>query len=164
MTDQPPAAPLAHLLCFNVYALNRALNRHYQSVFGDTGMSYPKFIVLSALDEAEPLTVSQLSDYTGMEPSSLSPLLKRMAEYGVLTRSRSAQDERKVVVELTPMGRKAVALARASVLEALASMDLDPSQTEELVKSIGEIRARVDAAEPAPRLKAEGMPPPLPDC
>lgn len=164
MSDQPSPPALAQLLCFNVYALNRALNRHYQSAFGDTGMSYPKFVVLSALDEAAPLTVSELSEYTGMEPSTLSPLLKRMAEYGVLTRSRSVQDERKVLIEFTEMGRQAVAAVRETVLEALTSMGIGPSQTAQLVKSIAEVRARVDAAEPTRQLTADGMPPPLPDC
>lgn len=164
MSDQQPSPALAQLLCFNVYALNRALNRHYQAAFGDTGMSYPKFVVLAALDESEPLTVSQLSECTCMEPSTLSPLLKRMEEYGVLTRSRSALDERKVMIELTEMGRQAVTLVRKTVLESLTSMGLDPSQTDQLVKSISEVRARVDVADPIRPLKASGMPPPLPDC
>jgi DNA-binding MarR family transcriptional regulator len=164
MTDKPSPTPLEQLLCFNIYSLNRALNRHYQAIFGDTGMSYPKFVVLSALEEAEPLTVSKLSEYVGMEPSTLSPLLKRMAEYGVLTRSRSAEDERKVVIELTDMGRRSVVLVREAVFEALKDLDLDPSQTSQLVKTIGAIRTRVDVADPERRLNADGMPPPLPEC
>lgn len=164
MNDQPDPTSLEQLLCFNVYSLNLALSRFYKAAFGNTGMSYPKFVVLSALEEVGALTVSDLSKYAGMESSTLSPLLKRMAEYGVLTRVRSVEDERRVMIELTDMGREAVALVREVVLEGLKGLDLDPSQTGQIVKALGAARARIEGVEPASQLEHGGMPPPLPGC
>jgi len=164
MNDQSEPTSLEQLLCFNVYSLNLALSRFYKAAFGNTGMSYPKFVVLSALEEAGPLTVSELSRYVGMESSTLSPLLKRMAEYGVLTRVRSAEDERRVMIELADMGRQAVTMVREVVLEGLKGLDLDPSQTGQIVKTLGAARARIEAADPPRQLELGQMPPPLPDC
>lgn len=164
MNDQSDPTSLEQLLCFNVYSMNLALNRFYKAAFGNTGMSYPKFVVLSALEEAGPLTVAELSKYVGMESSTLSPLLKRMADYGVLTRVRSAEDERRVMIELTDMGQKAVTLVREVVLEGLRSLDLDPSQTGQIVKTLGAARAHIEAAEPPRKLEPGRMPPPLPGC
>lgn len=164
MSDQSDPNALEHLLCFNVYSLNRALSRFYQAAFGETGMTYPKFVVLAALEEEGPLTVSELSTYASMEPSTLSPLLKRMAEYGVLTRVRSTEDERRVVIELTDMGRKSVVLVREAVLEVLKGLDLDPSQTGRIVETLSAARTRIEGAEPARHLELGNMPPPLPDC
>ena len=164
MNDQYDPISLEQLLCFNVYSLNRALNRFYQAAFGETGMTYPKFVVLSALDEAGPLTVSELSARASMEPSTLSPLLKRMAEYGVLTRIRAPEDERRVVVQLTDMGREAVTLVREAVLEGLKGVDLDPSQTGQIVKELGAARARIESTKPARQLELGPMPPPLTNC
>ena len=127
-------------------------------------MSYPKFVVLSALEGAGQLTVSELSKYVGMESSTLSPLLKRMAEYGVLSRVRSTEDERRVMIELTDMGREAVGMVRETVLDGLKSLDLDPSQTGQIVSTLSAARARIEKAEPAPKLQSKHMPPPLPDC
>jgi len=155
---------LEQLICFNVYSLNRAFSRFYHAVFGNTGMTYPKFIVLAALEEEGPLSVSKLSTYTSMEPSTLSPLLKRMAEYGVLTRVRSTKDERRVQVELTDMGRQAVTLVREAMLEALEALGLDPSQTSEMTEMLSAACARVEGAYPPRRLELGEMPPPLPDC
>lgn len=164
MTDHTAPNSLEQLFCFNVYSLNRALGRFYQVAFGDTGMTYPKFVVLAALDEAGPLTVSELSTYAGMEPSTLSPLLKKMAEYGVLTRVRSTEDERRVVIELTDMGRLAVTSVRETVAEGLKGLSLAPSETEQIVQSLSAARKRVLSAEPVQRLELGTMPPPLPDC
>jgi len=164
MNDQFDHVSLEQLLCFNVYSLNRALSRFYQAAFGETGMTYPKFVVLSALEEAGPMTVSKLSAHANMEPSTLSPLLKRMAQYGVLTRDRAIEDERRVVITLTDMGREAVTLVREAVLEGLKGLDLDPSQTGQIVEALSAARAQVEGAEPAIRLELGRMPPPLPDC
>ncbi len=164
MNDQPEHGRLEQLLCFNVYSLNLALSRFYKAIFGNTGMSYPKFVVLSALEEAGSLTVSELSRYAGMESSTLSPLLKRMAEYGVLTRVRSPKDERRVMIELTDMGREAVAKAREAVLEGLKELELDPIQTDQIVKALGMVRARIEGVEPTYKLELGDMPPPLPGC
>lgn len=164
MTDKSDPSSLEHLLCFNVYSMNLALSRFYKAAFGNTGMTYPKFVVLSALEEAGSLTVSELSKFVGMESSTLSPLLKKMAEYGVLSRTRSSEDERRVMIELTDMGKEAVALVRKVVLEGLKGLDLDPSQTADLVKILGEARARIERAEPARQLASDRMPPALPGC
>jgi len=164
MTDHAAPPSLDQLLCFNVYSLNRALGRFYQAAFSDTGMTYPKFVVLSALHEAGPLAVSELSARVGMEPSTLSPLLKRMAEYGVLTRQRAAEDERRVVIALSDMGRHALEQVRAVVLDGLKGLDLDPDKTGQLVDALGAARARLEGADPARRLELGDMPPPLPDC
>ena len=164
MNDQSDPPSLEQLLCFNVYSINLALSRFYKAAFGNTGMSYPKFVVLSALEEAGQLTVSELSKYVGMESSTLSPLLKRMAEYGVLSRVRSSEDERRVMIELTDMGREAVGIVRETVLDGLKSLELDPSQTGQIVSALSAARARIEKAEPARKLMADHMPPPLPDC
>ncbi len=164
MNNQSDPNALEQLLCFNVYSTNLALSRFYKVAFGKTGMTYPKFVVLSALEEAGALTVSELSKYAGMESSTLSPLLKRMADYGVLSRTRSAEDERRVMIALTDMGREAVALVREVVLEGLKGLNLDPPQTAQLVKMLGDARARIEGAEPTRQLEIGRMPPPLPEC
>lgn len=164
MNDQSDPSSLEQLLCFNVYSMNLALSRFYKAAFGNTGMTYPKFVVLSALEEGGSLTVSELSKHAAMESSTLSPLLKRMADYGVLTRVRSSEDERRVIIELTDMGREAVALVREVVLEGLKGLNLDPQQTGQIVKMLGAARARIEGAEPASQLESDRMPPPLPGC
>lgn len=164
MNDGLKNASLAQMLCFNVYALNRAFGRFYNVLYGETGMTYPKFIVLAALDESGPLTVSELSSHTNMEPSTLSPLLKRMAEYGTLTRVRSTTDERRVKAELTEMGRTSVTEIRDAMLDALETLGLDPSQTSQMTEMLSSACASVEAAQPVHRLELGDLPPPLPDC
>ena len=42
---------LKELLCFNIYKLNRAFGRYYQAAFSETGLTYPKFVILMALEK-----------------------------------------------------------------------------------------------------------------
>ncbi|MGV6813059.1 MAG: MarR family winged helix-turn-helix transcriptional regulator [Brevirhabdus sp.] len=164
MSTPADTPALEQLLCFNIYSLNRAFSRFYQAAFSDTGMTYPKFVVLSALAEAGPLSVSALSARVGMEPSTLSPLLKRMADYGTLTRARAPEDERRVVIDLTEMGKQAIALVREVVLDNLEGLGLEPGATTSLVDALDEARAKLDGSEPARKLELGKMPPPLPSC
>ena len=72
----------------------------------EAGVSGRKVAALRYLLEAGPRTVGQLRRYLYIGVSSTSELLARLEETGHVTRTRSAQDNRKVIVELTPSGRE----------------------------------------------------------
>jgi DNA-binding MarR family transcriptional regulator len=74
------------------------------------GLTHPQYLVMLALwDNAkangEPLTVKDIAGLLQMDSATLSPMLKRLQAQGLITRSRSAADERTTHVELTPKGR-----------------------------------------------------------
>lgn len=135
-------------LCFGAYRLNRAFNRFYQRIFADSGLTYPKFIILSALNEHGPMSVSELSNRAGVEPNSLSPLLKKMAEYGVLSREREADDERRVTISLTEMGQKALRDVEAVVNQGFAELGLNEEDVSQTLAYLDDVRTRLDMANP----------------
>jgi len=145
-----PSNPLQldALLCFNTYALNRSFGRFYHAAFGEAGMTYPKFVLLMALDEAGPLTVSELSSKAGVEPNTLSPLLKKMASFGILTRKRAEEDERRVLIEMTGFGKDVLARARRVVEEGYATLDLDGADPKDPVCYMEKVRAALENAVP----------------
>ena len=139
---------LDELLCFRAYSLNLAFGRFYQSAFSETGLTYPKFVILKALAAEGPLTVSALSAKAGVEANTLSPLLKKMAGFGLLSRERSAEDERRVLISMTDLGRAILERADAVVLEGFQSLGLDEQDLEQAVQFLDEARQKVDAADP----------------
>lgn len=140
---------LAEHICHQVYALDRALNRAYQTGFSGTGFTYPKYIVLLALDEHGPMTIGALSSHVGVETNTLSPLLKKMAEAGIVTRTRSLADERQVLIETTEFGAKVLARAREAAAEIYDAFGLSEGDAADLATALSRLRDAVGEARPA---------------
>jgi DNA-binding MarR family transcriptional regulator len=91
------------MLCFALYAATRATTQTYRSLLEPWGLTYPQYLVLVTLWVEGPQTVSSLGERMQLDSGTLSPLLKRMEEDGLVQRARSADDAR--VVEVAPTER-----------------------------------------------------------
>jgi MarR family transcriptional regulator, organic hydroperoxide resistance regulator len=98
--------PLDELLCFTLYAASMAVTRMYKPMLDAMGITYPQYLVLSALDEHDGLTIGAIADRLALESSTVTPPVKRLEQAGLLQRQRSKEDERQVHVFLTEAGRK----------------------------------------------------------
>ncbi|MFC8620397.1 MarR family winged helix-turn-helix transcriptional regulator [Micromonospora purpureochromogenes] len=97
---------LRRQVCFALYAASRALTDVYRPILDEVGLTYPQYLVLLVLWEREDApTVSELGAALRLDSGTLSPLLKRLESAGLVVRSRSARDERRVEVGLTADGR-----------------------------------------------------------
>ncbi|WP_137405078.1 MarR family winged helix-turn-helix transcriptional regulator [Echinicola rosea] len=96
---------LENQLCFPLYAASRLMIKAYQPHLGKLDLTYPQYLVLLVLWEKDHLTVSQISQALMLESNTLTPLLKRLEEKGLLKRTRDKDDERKVFVTLTSNGK-----------------------------------------------------------
>ena len=109
---EPPAAAdlrrlqrLDHQLCFALYSSSLLMTKLYKPVLAPFGLTYPQYLVLLALWETDRLSVGELGARLYLDSGTLTPLLKRMQTAGLLTRSRAADDERRVIVTLSAAGR-----------------------------------------------------------
>jgi len=92
-------------LCFALYSSSLLMTKLYKPVLGALGLTYPQYLALLVLWEADAISVRELGDKLYLDSGTLTPLLKRMEAAGLLTRERATDDERRVVVALTPAGR-----------------------------------------------------------
>lgn len=97
---------LGNQLCFPLYACARKVTGLYTPLFKPYGLTYTQYIVLMVLWEQDRISVGALCRRLYLDSGTLTPLLKRMEEHGLVTRTRSEQDERVVTVSLTEKGRK----------------------------------------------------------
>ncbi len=104
-SDEFQGLGLDHHLCFAIYKANHAFNRFYKPVLKDLGVTYPQYLTLLALYEKDRRCVSELGERLFLESNTLTPLLKRLEEMGLVSRQRSKEDERQVIVSLTEQGR-----------------------------------------------------------
>ena len=92
-------------LCFALYSSSLLMTKLYKPVLGALGLTYPQYLVLLALWQADAMGVGELGEQLYLDSGTLTPLLKRMEAAGWLSRERAAHDERRVIVKLTPAGR-----------------------------------------------------------
>jgi len=112
MTESSRTAPAADIdllrlenqLCFPLYATSRLVTRLYQPLLEPLGLTYPQYIVLMILWEDAPCPVSQISERALLNTNTLTPLLKRLEQQGVVERRRDPADERRVLISLTDDG------------------------------------------------------------
>ena len=97
---------LADQLCFPLYASSRMLTRMYQPLLDELNLTYPQYIVLMVLWEHKKLKVSDIGNQLLLNTNTLTPLLKKMMDKELISKTRSDQDERTVWIELADKGQK----------------------------------------------------------
>ncbi|KQY82462.1 MarR family winged helix-turn-helix transcriptional regulator [Pelomonas sp. Root1444] len=98
-------------LCFALYSSSLAMTKLYKPLLAPLGVTYPQYLVMLVLWEADGLSVSQLGQRLSLDSGTLTPLLKRLEALGHIERRRASDDERRVDIFLTPRGRKLRQLA-----------------------------------------------------
>ena len=91
-------------LCFALYAASNHMTRLFVPFLKKLGVTYPQYLVLVVLWERGAQGVGELASALQMDLGTLSPMLKRLEAKGLVTRRRQAEDERRVLVDLTPKG------------------------------------------------------------
>jgi DNA-binding MarR family transcriptional regulator len=107
--DVDPLA-LERQVCFALALTNRAVLAVYRPLLEPLGLTHPQYLVMLALwdhrksGSGQPLSVKDIAAALQLDSATLSPMLKRLEALGLITRSRSAADERSTDVELTKAG------------------------------------------------------------
>ena len=128
-TDNPGAETVEALrldrqLCFALYGAANRVTRLYRPLLDALGLTYPQYLAMLVLWEASPRTVGALGEALDLESSTLTPLLKRLEAQGLIARARDPEDERRVIVTLTPAGAALRDQARTVPEKLLCQLDL----------------------------------------
>lgn len=102
---------LNNQLCFPLYALSKEITRRYTPFLDALDLTYPQYLVMLVLWEHGEQRVNEIGAKLLLDSGTLTPLLKRLENKNLITRKRSAADERSVMIVLTESGRKLEAAA-----------------------------------------------------
>ncbi|MBJ7483869.1 MarR family winged helix-turn-helix transcriptional regulator [Brevundimonas sp.] len=91
-------------LSFALYGAASRMVRMHKPLLEPLGLTFPQYLVIVELLDSVSRSVGELGARLGMDTGTITPLLKRMEQLGQVTRKRDSQDERRVLVELTPAG------------------------------------------------------------
>ena len=107
-------------LCFALYAASRAVITAQRPGLRELGLTYPQYLVMMVLWEERSVPVGRVCERLHLDSGTVSPLVRRLESAGLLSRRRSEDDERSIIVELTEDG---AALAHRSDCVATALAD-----------------------------------------
>ncbi|WP_295462966.1 MarR family transcriptional regulator [uncultured Pseudomonas sp.] len=104
MTVKDPLL-LDQQLCFSLYSASLAMTQLYKPLLESMGLTFPQYLIMLVLWEHDGLTLKELSSRLRQDSGALTPVVKRLEGAGLVTRRRSAEDERNLSIELTANGR-----------------------------------------------------------
>ena len=101
---QYEALKLENQLCFPLYACAREVVKKYKPFLDDIDLTYTQYVTMMVLWEKPSVTSKEIGERLHLDSGTLTPVIKKLAEKGLVTRTRSAEDERNLVVALTDAG------------------------------------------------------------
>jgi DNA-binding MarR family transcriptional regulator len=130
-------------LCFALYAAGLAMNKVYRSKLKPLDITYPQYLVMMVLWEDESLSVSEIGARLFLDSATLTPLLKRLEGVGLVTRQRSRDDERHVVITLTARGKALKARAGKVQESVFCATQCTPGELKHLKNELHQLRSRL---------------------
>ena len=132
MPDPFDALKLENQLCFPLYACSREIIKQYKPFLDELELTYTQYLTMMVLWEKKRLNVKTLGDTLFLDSGTLTPVLKKLEQKGLVSRQRCDSDERKLIVSITEAGM-ALRERALSVPAAMAQCSpLDPGEAAAL--------------------------------
>ena len=130
-------------LCFALYSANLAMNKVYRKLLAELSLTYPQYLVMLVLWARDNITVSELGGKLYLDSATLTPLLKRLQQSELVSRTRSAHDERQVLIRLTESGKALQSKASAIPTGVLCATQCEGPTLQALKQQLEVLRARL---------------------
>lgn len=148
---QDSSLHLDQQLCFALYAASRRMTATYRPLLEALDLTYPQYLVMLVLWERDGLTVRELGERLQLDSGTLTPLLKRLEQAGLLGRRRRQSDEREVEITLTDAGHtlreRAAEIPRCMAEKLCMSVDAFTRLRDELKTLATQLAPSTDPRE-----------------
>jgi DNA-binding MarR family transcriptional regulator len=118
------------------------------------GISGAQLFVLEKLVEVPSLSLNELAERTHTHQSSVSTVVGRLVERGLVVRQRAAKDARRLELALTARGRRMTVDTPGVVQNRLIRTieELSPRSRRQLASLLREVVSGLDVPEHRPRM------------
>lgn len=130
-------------LCFALYASSLAMTKLYKPLLDPLGLTYPQYLVMLVLWEHEGLAVGDIGERLALDSGTLTPLLKRLEQAGLVLRLRDTADERRLRVALSAAGRALRRRAQAMPQAVARASGCTLGELSELTAQLQGLRRRL---------------------
>ena len=132
MADKYDVLKLENQICFPLYAASKEIVRQYQPILDQLDLTYTQYITMLVLWEYGDTNIKKLGEYLLLDSGTLTPLVKKLEEKGYVIRSRKKDDERNLIISLTPKGVKLKEKALEIPYQISSCVSLEPEEAKTL--------------------------------
>lgn len=132
MADKYDSLKLENQLCFPLYACAKEVVKKYKPFLDELDITYTQYIAMMVMWEHTKMNVKELGEYLFLDSGTLTPLLKTLEKKGLVTRARSKEDERNLVVCVTDKGMALRDKALDIPKKVAGCIQLEESEAKEL--------------------------------
>ena len=138
---------LENQLCFPLYACAKEVTRRYKPFLDPLGLTYTQYITMMVLWEKKEVRVKDLGEVLYLDSGTLTPLLKRLEQKGLITRSRYQDDERALCVQITDLGETLQEKAKSVPEEMRACLPLSAKEMKVLKKLLDRTLSAIEKSK-----------------
>ena len=146
-SNLPSAASLFldNQLCFALYAASLTMTKTYRPLLAPLGLTYPQYVVMLALWQQREFTAGALAQAVALDAGTLVPLVRKLVAQGLLVRRRSDDDDRVVLISVTPAGQNLKRRAHAVHEQVGCSTQRSASERKALTATLQALRSALSA-------------------
>ncbi|MFK3985802.1 MarR family winged helix-turn-helix transcriptional regulator [Exiguobacterium mexicanum] len=134
---------LEQQICFQLYTASKELTRLYRPILAPLNLTYSQYLVMLVLWEEDGIDMKQLGDRLTLDSGTLSPLVKRLMQLDYVEKIRATDDERRVVLSLTPVGSALREQAEEVPLKVSGMLNIDEATYVAYMEMLIDIKARL---------------------
>ncbi|QZY51828.1 MarR family winged helix-turn-helix transcriptional regulator [Leucobacter tenebrionis] len=135
-------------VCFALAVASRSVIGVYRPILEPLGLTHPQYLVMLALWGDAPLRFRELAEMLRLDPATLSPIIKRLEQSGLIERLPVDGDERTFSLVPTEAGS---ALRERALSVPPAVVERLGVPIERLMALRDELVAVIDAVDRGPR-------------
>lgn len=140
------ALKLENQLCFPLYACSRAVIRQYHSALERIGLTYTQYVAMMVLWDEREISVRDLGKRLYLDSGTLTPVLKSLESKGYVSRHRSTQDERLLIITLTDAGEALQCEAASVPAQVGCRIGLSADEAVQLYKLLYQVLESLEAS------------------
>ncbi len=130
-------------LCFPLYASAKEVVKKYKPYLDKIDLTYTQYITMMIMWDKKEINVKSLGECLYLDSGTLTPLLKKLEQKGFITRKRSADDERNLIVTITDKGEALKQEAVNIPMAVSGCFDLTMEETAQLYKILYKILGKI---------------------
>ncbi len=140
ITDTENKLDIQNQLCFALYSTSRAITKEYAVLLDTMGVTYPQYLALMVLWKRDGLLVQEMAASLEIDQATATPMLQRLEKLELITRQRSQQDERRVLIFLTSKGKALYKIAQTIPAGLGCAIGVDQTQAKRLIAELNVIK------------------------
>ncbi len=139
MEEKYDSLKIQNQLCFPLYACSKEIIKRYKPMLDKLDLTYTQYIVMMVMWEQKEINVKKLGECLFLDSGTLTPLLKKLENKGYISRKRSTDDERNLIISITDKGMKLRLKAKDVPMEMGKCINLSKDEAMQLYKTLYKI-------------------------